>query len=105
MAKTEETITAIKGCHKSSPATKAKAMKTIIVLALFLVLQLIHLGCCGDGNDEVVELSERQDGCQYMWMMMNSGPSTMSLSSWLLVCLGMAAALFSTEPRGAMRET
>lgn len=74
-------------------------MRAAIVLGIILILQLVQLGSCD--NDDEVQLSERQNDCGYMWMMMGSGLSTAGLNSWLLLCVGIAAALFSTDVKAA----
>ena len=71
-------------------------MKIVLIAATLLVV-LTGLGYCDDqSSDEVA----RQYECQYLWMMMNGGPQVTGLSLWLLLCVGVGAALFSTDVRG-----
>ena len=63
-------------------------MKTFLVIATLFIAQAA-LVKCGDNNDGY--------DCSYMWMMMNSGPQVTGLSPWLLLCLGIAAVLLSTD--------
>ena len=69
-------------------------MKTFLSIVALFIAQ-VALANCGDNND-----GENFDcAAAYMWLAMNSGPQVMGLSPWLLVCLGVAAFMFSTGGR------
>ena len=73
-------------------------MKITIVLACVLLFQMVRYGHCGDKDyDDVVDLSERQYDCQYMWMMMNNGAQLTAISSCLLLLLAIGTAFFSSS--------
>ena len=64
------------------------------MIAAILALQ-VSLGYCDDSEE--VSVNARQYNCPYMWMKMNSGPQVTGLSPWLLLCLGIAVLLLSTD--------
>ena len=67
-------------------------MKALLLIATLFIAQAA-LVKCGDDNDGG---NTYDCAAAYMWWQMNSGPQVTGLCPWLLVCLGIAAFLFST---------
>ena len=72
-------------------------MKTFLSIAALFIAQAA-LANCGDNDGG----GNYDCAAAYMWLAMNSGPQVMGLSPWLLVCLGIAAFLFSAGGRPSL---
>ena len=66
-----------------------------MVAAVAVLISQFSLGYGGSNSDEV-NVKARQYNCPYYYRM-NSGPQVTGLSTWLLLCMAMAALAVSTD--------